>query len=248
MTPIDEGGAVHAFDTSTKTWQTLTPADPSEPYPAARSYHCSTATPNAVIVHAGCGDAATGRLNDVWSFSLATRAWTKLPDAPGAPRGGATIAHAAGKLYRFGGFNGTTEVGGAIDVLALDAGEWSSLVFGEQEGLSREAVGDLTKGAAAGPGHRSVSGLHSVGDDKLVLLFGEGKPSITGGHDAAGNFWDDVWAYSPATDTWSEVEAGQGPAARGWFASDVCQGGVVLQGGLDASNARLSDTWVLRLS
>lgn len=242
MDAIEEAGAVHVFDTTASSWSTLTPA--SGEYPAGRSYHCAAARGDSLIIHSGC--PASGRLNDVWSFDITQRTWSRLPDAPGLPRGGATIASLAGNLWRFGGFNGKTEVGGAIDELAADA--WSSKVFGATEGLSREDGQDLARDASVnGPGPRSVCGMHAVGD-KLVLVMGEGKPSITGGHDAAGKFWDDVWAYDPATNAWEEVViTGEKPAARGWFASDAVSGGLVVHGGLDDSNSRLPDLWVLRL-
>ena len=44
---------------------------------------------------------------------------------------------------------------------------------------------------------------------------------------------------------------GERPVARGWFGADVVRGGekegVVLQGGLDGSNARLGDVWLLEI-
>ncbi|BEJ12467.1 hypothetical protein CspHIS471_0209270 [Cutaneotrichosporon sp. HIS471] len=239
MEPVEEHGAVYEFDTASSSWHKHTP---SGAYPAARSYHCATATPDAFVIHAGCGVGP--RLSDVWSFSPSTGSWTQLPDAPGVGRGGATLAASGGALWRFGGFNGVTELGGAIDT--LQKGEWASTRFGEEEGLSRHAAAALIKGEGSGPGPRSVAGMHAVGD-RLVVVMGEGKPSITGGHEAAGNFWDDVWTYSPK-EGWTEVAIeGEKPNARGWFASDGTGHGVVVHGGLDDGNTRLADVWVLTL-
>ncbi|TXT07336.1 hypothetical protein VHUM_03056 [Vanrija humicola] len=252
MTPLDERGAVHAFDPATRAWRTLTPA--AGDVPAPRSYHSATSTGAQLIVHGGC-PAKGPRLADVWAFAPASGRWTRLPDAPGIGRGGSALAYAAGSdtLFRFGGFNGTTEVGGQIDSLRLGAGTagaWTSSVFGATEGLGRGGDDAAAELAAddAGPGPRSVTALHAVGDDTIALLFGEGKPSPTGGHDAAGNFWDDVWVYAPSKDTWARVPPGdEWPAPRGWFASDASGGAVVLHGGLDARNERLADGWAFRL-
>lgn len=225
MSPLDEAGAVYSFDPSTSTWTKITPS--SSNYPCARSYHTATVTSTHLIIHAGCGDATTGRLNDTWFFDITSRAWTKAADAPGDPRGGTAIAVLNNKLWRFGGFNGKTELGGSIDSLDLSGsnlGEatWQTSTFGDVAGLSREDDKDLTAGGTA-PGPRSVHALLPLGG-KLITLFGEGKPSHTGGHDAAGNFWDDVWAYDTALGKWEKVNVeGEKPAARGWFASTMAQ-------------------------
>ncbi|KLT43567.1 galactose oxidase, partial [Cutaneotrichosporon oleaginosum] len=240
MEPLEEQGAVYEFDTAARSWRKHTP---SGAYPCARSYHCAAGTPDKIVVHAGCGSGP--RLSDAWAFVPSASEWTQLPDAPRAGRGGATLCSEGGALWRFGGFNGVTELGGAIDTFSKDA--WASARFGEEVGLSRDAAATLQQSKGTGPGPRSVAGMHAVGE-RLVVVMGEGKPSITGGHEAAGNFWDDVWTYTPSSGEWAEVAIeGEKPNARGWFASDSTADGVVVHGGLDDSNTRLSDLWVLRL-
>jgi hypothetical protein len=246
MTPLAESGAVHAFSPSTSTWRRLNPT--TSDFPCARSYHTSTASPTHLIIHAGCGDAVTGRLNDTWAFEPSSRAWTKLDDAPGDPRGGPGLTWIHDRIWRFGGFNGEVEIGGSIDYLPFSRNDskdatrpsWSSILYSQSSNDST-------------PGARSVAGLHPLGNTyDLVTFFGEGRPSPTGGHDSAGNFWGDVWVFSPLTEKWSEVviesdgESGDGPGERGWFASDVDEKGrVVLWGGIDGRNERLGDGWVL---
>ena len=246
MKPLEEDGAVHAFHPPTATWTKLAPT--SKVFPSPRSYHAGTVTPTHLVIHAGC--PASGRVNDTWIFDVASRAWSQLPDAPGEGRGGTAIAYAAGKLWRFGGFNGKTEVGGAIDALPIEQGtasSWSTYSFGEEAGLGRDSgdAGALKSGSDAGPGQRSVHALVPVGD-QLVTFFGEGKPSPTGGHDAAGNFYDDVWAYDATSGTWKEVHvSGESPCARGWFASSGTGSQAILWGGINASNERLPDGFIL---
>jgi hypothetical protein len=163
-----------------------------------------------------------------------------------------------------GGFNGKTELGGGIDVLTLPSsvyqgegaeeggGKWESVSYPSARGLSRDAsdasVFLSTPEQSEGPGARSVTALLPLGPSthaRLVAIMGEGKPSPTGGHDSAGNFWDDVWVYDPAKQTWAEVDVRDGPEARGWFAAHVYGEGVVLWGGLNGANERLADGWVL---
>jgi len=227
MTPLDEAGAVWSFSTSDFRWTRLDPPADT-PYPAPRSYHSMTSTPHSLIVHAGC--PPSGRLRDTWEFSLSTLTWTQLPDAPGDERGGPGLCRTATSLFRFGGYNGKHEIG---DLDILDCRE--------------ETVGEWATAAKAtqSPGARSVCGFHAV-DDRLVLLFGEGKPSPTGGHDAAGTFWDDVWVYDTTTKTWEMAEQhGDKLQERGWFASDVWGDKVVVWGGIDSANQRLGDGWIM---
>jgi hypothetical protein len=254
MTPLEESGAVHAYTPKTSTWRKITPASNDGPVPQARSYHCSTATSDSIFIHAGCGNADVGRLNDLWSFNVTSRVWTKLANAPGDPRGGSAIAYdrSLDRIWRFGGFNGKTEVGGVIDYFILgkepsvQGGEWASITFGEGGGLGREENSGLAKTRT--PGARSVTGLHSLSDGRLLTFFGEGKPSPTGGHDAAGNFWGDVWVFDTKTEQWTEAEQqGEGPGERGWFGSDAYSQGAIVWGGIDSANDRIPDGWVLKV-
>lgn len=250
MAALEEHGAVYRFSTSTSTWTRLSPPTDT-PFPAGRSYHCSTATSTHVLVHAGC--AAAGRLNDLWAFDVKNLSWTKLADAPGDPRGGSAITFFNDKVYRMGGFNGKTEVGGGIDIFTFDTatqaqgdglqGSWDTVAYGTAAGVGRGERGDL-QASEGGPGARSVTALLPLGG-KLVSIMGEGKPSPTGGHDAAGSFWDDVWSFDVKTQKW-EIVGVQGPEARGWFAADSNGKKVVLWGGLSGANERLADGWILQ--
>ncbi|TKY86952.1 hypothetical protein EX895_003629 [Sporisorium graminicola] len=128
MAPLDEAGAVWAFDTLASTWTLLTPADATAPCPPPRSYHC-TASDGAhmLFIHAGC--PASGRLNDLWAFDTRERTWRQCKDAPGPARGGASLAFSAGKLYRMNGFDGQAEVGGVVDEYNIATDSWRSNAF-----------------------------------------------------------------------------------------------------------------------
>lgn len=178
------------------------------------------------LVHGGC--FAEGRANDTWAFDVRSRVWQELPSAPGKPRGGAAVAVAGGRLWRFGGFNGEGEEGGQLDYLELGVddfndrsgegdvflsarGEWKSIWPGDLPSDAAAAKAEPSAGDEASqplteaegpywPGHRSVAGMQTVtiggagGREYLVLALGERDPS-SDGHNAAGKFWDDVWAY-----------------------------------------------------
>ncbi|KAI1850573.1 hypothetical protein JX266_003855 [Neoarthrinium moseri] len=163
------------------------------------------------IIHGGCL-ADGSRTNDVFAFDVRSRIWKQLPTAPGAPRGGPALALAKSRLYRFGGYDGTAEIGGQLDVLELGLDQFDDRVSRGEVGVF--ARGDWTtlapatsseqaseKGSLVAeewPGARSVTGMHLVlaggGREYLVVVLGEQTPS-GGGHEAAGTFWSDAWAF-----------------------------------------------------
>ncbi|WWD03412.1 hypothetical protein V865_001464 [Kwoniella europaea PYCC6329] len=246
MTPLEEAGSVHVYDPTTSSWSFVQPT--SKLFPCARSYHCATASGKQLIIHAGCGDASTGRLRDTWSFDVTTSEWSRLPDAPGDPRGGSSIAILDTTLWRFGGFNGKTEIGGSIEYIDYLAptSEWKSIVFGDTAGLGRESSVPLDTSDSY-PGARSVAALQAI-KGRLIIIGGEGKPSTTGGHDSAGNFWDDIWSFDPTAERWSKLAPKEQMEARGWFASDVTNDGeIIIWGGINSMNERLGDGWIGRL-
>ena len=236
MKPIEEEGALWRYSPAQGQWDLITPADPNSTYPAGRSYHAST-TDGAENIYISAGCPESGRLCDLWSFNVAQRAWTQLPNSPAPGRGGSSLAYVAGKIYRMNGFDGTKEIGGAIDVFDIASSAWSSISF-----------------ASDGPEARSVSALLPVqvgGKVHLATLFGERDPSSLG-HAGAGKMLSDAWLFDLESQKWSKVEGkGDGtPAPRGWFDAAVAQdaGGkqaIVVHGGLAEDNSRLGDVWKL---
>ena len=221
MQPLEENGRLWVFDTKTHQWSYLDPV-PGSSYPSARSYHASTATDHprvegsnlvesleqdtfgTVFIHGGC--PASGRSADIWAFNVPSRTWSQYPDAPGPARGGPSLTYAYNRLYRYGGFDGKSELGGQIDCLQLSTttskdknGKEKSVV------MPLDGIWDVVKfpqGTDA-PGNRSVTGLQPVttgqGRKYLLLFLGERDPS-SAGHAGAGKFWDDVWAFQVDSD------------------------------------------------
>ena len=205
MAPLEDRGALWCFDQSRLRWSKIEPGDAETPCPEGRSYHAMASDGrDAIFVHAGC--PASGRLADLWCFSVVDKKWTKLADAPPPARGGASLAFGNGRLCRMSGFDGKSEQGFALDVYNPEADIWST----------------KTWTAETGPSPRSVCALLPVqvnNRDFLVTLFGESDPS-TAGHMGAGKMLNDVWVYDIVGDEWRRVDAGvkgeaTGPAARG---------------------------------
>ncbi|KAJ6781757.1 hypothetical protein PWT90_05993 [Aphanocladium album] len=72
-----------------------------------------------LFIHAGSLSSGD-RSSDVWAFDVRSRMWSELPSAPGPARRGAAICISKSRLFRFGGSDGTTEVGGQLDYLHLE--------------------------------------------------------------------------------------------------------------------------------
>ncbi|KAI1762018.1 hypothetical protein GGR53DRAFT_443476 [Hypoxylon sp. FL1150] len=171
------------------------------------------------IIHGGCV-ASGGRTSDVWAFDVRSRTWKELPSAPEPARGGTALAFAKSRLYRFGGFDGETELGGQLDVLELVLDEFDDRVSRGEVGVFakgewQSVVAPVTAAAPAPPGstvdetaklvpvaewpaNRSVASLELVlgggGREYLVLMLGERLPS-NAGHAAAGSFHSDIWTF-----------------------------------------------------
>ncbi|KAK4569489.1 hypothetical protein LTR86_003252 [Recurvomyces mirabilis] len=236
MAPIEEKGHIWEFQPATERWKSIAPV--SRAFPEARSYHCMTNNGSGTIyVHAGCPEK--GRLADLWSFDVPEAIWKQLAPAPAPPRGGPSMTFVDGNIYRMHGFDGQAEQGGSLDVYDIATNKWTSHAF-EADGKS-------------GPGARSVSALVPItinGAVCLITSFGESDPSSLG-HYGAGKMLGDVWAFSLVDQVWHKVETHPTniPQPRGWFDADAVNvggtDGVVVVGGLDDSNERLADAWLL---
>ena len=156
-----------------------------------------------LFIHGGCLSNGS-RTADVWAFDVSSRAWAQLPSAPGPARGGTTLALVKDRLYRYGGFDGTKELGGAVDWLDLvsstyddKAGKGEMPLHPSQRGWQSDnfPVGSENN---AGLANRAVTQMIPVstgqGRNFLLILGGEVAPSAAG-HAQAGNFTADVWTY-----------------------------------------------------
>lgn len=182
MSALPEQGRVWVYNTTTCEWSYLDPNGST--YPEPRSYHASVATayplhtshdqpggrfdpepidvePHGTLFISG-GCLANGRTADTWGFDIVSQTWSRYPDLPGPARGGQCLTCFQNRLYRFGGFDGQNELGGEIDYLDVSnlrersgkrdlplgthTGQWETVKFPED----------------AGPGNRSVAGLHPI--------------------------------------------------------------------------------------
>lgn len=164
-----------------------------------------------LFIHAGC--LADGeRTNDLWAFDVRSKTWTQLPAGNGPSRGGTAICVSKSRLFRFGGFDGADEIGGQLDFLDLEVesfndqgargevavrarGTWQTILQTNIDASSTEIPAEPYQ---EWPGPRSVASLEAItlggGREYLVLAMGERTPSVSG-HNAAGQFHNDVWLF-----------------------------------------------------
>ncbi|KAF9367850.1 hypothetical protein CPB97_005226 [Podila verticillata] len=245
MTPLQS--VLYSFDTELDRWEVIEAK--SGEVPAPRSFHAMTASDSDIYVFGGC--PSKGRLNDVHKFSLTTGAWSTLPTPPITPRGGAAMTYHSDKLYVHGGFTGQEQ--SDMVVYDISGGKWVNALPSSDEAPEARSV------------HAIVPIASEDADlDKLLILFGEGNPSIVG-HEGAGEFWGDIWTATlskslngvPGSSLLVNYEkimlvASQDgpdgiPCPRGWFQALPWKGKIVLSGGLGANNERLDDLYLLSL-
>ena len=217
--PIQEDGAVWAYDTRLKSWNKLVAEGNTFGSPEARSFHAAaswehpvpseddkTATPvggedtggGTLFVHGGT--VADGRcLRDTWAFDISSRMWTPYTEAPGPGRRGASLAIAQDKLWRYGGSSEDGAVDSDVWYMDLVTASFDDAGGKGELGVTpRTGVWESVVGTEVTPGPRSRAGFFMVttgaGRFYLLLVLGE-KPAEEEGK--AGKFegCDDVWSF-----------------------------------------------------
>lgn len=150
---------------------------------------------------------------------------------------------AAGSLWVLGGFTGSE----ASDVHRFDlrANAW------EEVPARGDAVRFSARSVFARASHSSCAAA-ACGHRDHILVFGGEVDPCDQGHAGAGQFADDLCCLDTSALSWHRVAAagavgGEGPAPRGWAASSEVPAGLVVSGGIDESNTRLGDLWLLDL-
>ena len=111
-----------------------------------------------------------------------------------------------------------------------------------------ELVHDRDAGAEI-PTPRSVFGacqLTGPAGELLpqVFLFGGERDPSALGHAGAGEFHNDAYVLDLESASWTRVEGGTAPPARGWVPAVAGPAGsLYVFGGLNNENARLGDLW-----
>jgi hypothetical protein len=196
------GGGTFSYSPITRSWSSLTgphwsysgpePADRSGP---AMAY---STRDDAIVMFGGQGR------NDTWTLNTHTRSWTEMipQQAAGSPPGLAHLANAMAYdsdddvFVLFGGCLCTGDGGpSSADtwVYRLSSNSWTKMT------------------PAVSPPPRQGHSLVYDSTNKAVVLFGgfDGESDAPG-----GTYYNDLWVYRFATNTWTQVFPSSSPPAR----------------------------------
>lgn len=206
------------YDFDANVWTDLNPAT----RPAARGRHAMAydGQSDQIILFGGTG---TGTLGDTWAYDLNSNTWQSLsPATRPSPRSHPTLAYDAesDRAILFGGSNGAAVLDDTW-TYDLEADTWSNL-------------NPTTKPA---PRSRHAMAYDSR-SDRVVLFGGVGITASL----------NDTWSYDRNANTWTNMNPGTSPSARGRHAMeyDAESDRVVLFGGTFGSTV-LNDTWMYDL-
>ena len=215
------------YDPTTSNWTGLHPA--VRPISRADATLVFDPSANEFILFGGWTQYANGsveRLDDTWTFSLTMDRWTPChPVGSPSPRSDSAAAYdpAAGRIYLYGGFSGTSYLG---DSWTFDptTTAWSPVT----------PIGPT-------PGIRSDGRMvYDPSADEFVLFGGNdyNGPNLTFHH------LNDTWTYRLPTNEWSLVPTPVAPSPRDYSAEgfDPATGTVLLFSGY-GNRTILDDTW-----
>ena len=166
---------------------------------AKRTLATSFAIADKIYVIGGMNSSIC--LNDVWQYDINTNVWVQKNDFPGAAKKGITAFSINGKGFVVGGNDCNKSY--------------------LQEVWEYNPVGDIwtKKGDFAGGGREEAASF-VIGNKAYV---GTGYAETYGANNTISYAYNDLWEYTPATDTWMQKSnvPGQG---RGWAISNSLNG------------------------
>jgi len=232
-------GDLYSFDVPTGSWHVK---QPTGKVPASRNYHASCTTGNDTLyIFGGCGN--DGRLADLWRYDVRSGMWDELCPSTMAGRGGAgLVAVSDTELYVVGGFTGAES--GDIYRFDIAKNQWEALEI-------KQPPEDKAHGRSFTP--RSVFGKATHASPSCcahsghVIIFGGEVDPSDQGHAGAGLFDNTTFCLDTKARAWDVLtgDTAAGPSPRGWAASCGCDQGILVHGGIDATNTRLDDFFIL---
>ncbi len=143
-----------------------------------------------VLIYGGVSDDTPAR--DTWLYDVASNTWRRLsPDAnqpQGRFRGAVTLDSSRDRAVLFGGESGSAFFN---DIWVFD--------------FATEGWTQIAPRTTTAPSARVAPGLaYDPRGDRYI---------VTHGRAANGNLLDDTWAYSPVTNTWTELSPPPAPTA-----------------------------------
>ena len=211
--------------TSTTTgpgaWTNL---EPRGDLPSARNRQAMAYDSRARGVILFGGLYGTARLDDTWTYDLEANTWRECRpsgESPSARFGHAMAYEAAGdRVILFGGYDGS---GVFDDTWAYD--------------LTADAWTRLVPGGSPPPPRYGHAMVYDPAIGRVILF---------GGLGGDGRVVNDIWAYDPAANAWTELHPGGDPPPARYGHAMACEpasGRLIIHDGCDASGAIFDDIW-----
>jgi len=249
-------------------WQQLSPAQ----HPSSRVYATAAATgQGSQVLMFGGKDSSGNALGDTWLWDGSNWQQLVLEASPPARWGGSMFAM-QGKVFLFGGYNGTTYLNDvwywtpgastwtpfttappprAFAEAAANPVSNTAVLFGGYNGASYLAdtwtFNGTTwsqKSPATVPAGRSNSAVAYDYASGSIIMFGgvAAATTLPGGIVTSTQLMGDTWSWDGST--WTQLSPSASPSARmdATIAPDQLQKQLVLFGG-DTSNGAVADTW-----
>ncbi len=210
---------LHRLDSDYDCWRSVVAE--GEVVPEPRYGMASCVAGGEWLIHGGYNSNASV-CGDLWSFSFATRAWTRRQTSGAVPT--ARMHHAMvtvgqGKVFMWGGKDAKGASSPIVHLLDVASGAWSKL----KDGKKRQ------KGAKKGEGTPRARWGHSAG----AVLQRQGPAVVVfGGRDEAQVF-SDAWLLSVDEGRWQLLETGLVPEPRAFHAAAIVGEQLLLFGGMN---------------
>lgn len=227
--PIAENGTVHAFDTNTNAWSTLTPhpTRSSSGFPCPRTYATSASTPHpessgdhgTIFLHGGY-DADGKQLRDVWAFDIDSRIWSRWPDIPAVGAedvaGQGYLVCTGSRLWRCGdGFgkvvyldvvkDDVNDISGSSEMgVSPKSGTWETVSFGPIKVAGEGSKDDEIEAKMGRPGMQLADAypVPRSGGGLVPITTGAGREYLLFfmGKEGQGSMLGDVWSFQIRSD------------------------------------------------
>jgi N-acetylneuraminic acid mutarotase len=216
-----------AYRPASNSWTLLSP---SGSLPPAR-FACTAvwdAADSQMLVFGGNSGVANGPIfNDLWAYRPASNSWTQLSPSGSPPH--SRYYHAAvwdaadAQMLVFGGFTG-----GGIDLYLNDL--WA------YQPASNSWTQLSPSGSPPSPGRYYPTAAWDAADSQMLIF---------GGYNA-GTLFNDLWAYQPASNSWTQLSpSGSPPSPRLGPTSvwDAADSQMLVFGGTDNGSVFYNDLW-----
>lgn len=273
----DETTNFWKYTVATNTWSEVVPSGASPPKRGAAVGVWDDLNNRFLLFGGNPCVAGPGCRADLWAYSPGANSWTQLASLPASQKGRAGydgVWDPVGKrMLFFGGHDGIDNVTGTFWAYDAGSNSWATLSAGPPDrgggpaavwdDVSNQALlfgglGDAgrlndlwsyarstetwTELTPAGPVPSARTSSRGIwdSDSERMLVFG-GRAGV--------GLLSDLWAYSPDSDTWTElIPSGTSPQPRSIHVAvwDSAGGQMLIFGG--EGGGRLNDLWALRVT